>query len=235
VCGELLILGKSVIRHTQVSLPACFEYSLPPSERFLLWLIERVGEECKPRKGLRQEQLIAGRRADLFGDDATLRQEAQREAIRSLMLHGPRASRNQWWALEGFTSVDCYLETSDMVLLIEGKRTESVSLGTDWCATRNQIARNLEAARNAAQGRRYAVLLLGEQQTPVGREEIVAGLPHMTELESSFLSQHYLGCVTWQQVCKASCLTIDLNRELADVRMAEKWLRNRGYMAKLGE
>ena len=106
-------------------------------------------------------------------------------------------------AFEGETSIDCFLETPGMVLLIEGKRNEPISSSTDWFEKRNQIARNLEVAQSLARGRRYAVLLAAEHDTAVEVADIIAGLPHMTSSEQMFLAEHYLGCVTWQEIVRS--------------------------------
>jgi integrase len=36
----------------------------------------------------------------------------------------PKSWLSQWWVLEGQTHVDCYIETADICLFIEGKRTD---------------------------------------------------------------------------------------------------------------
>jgi hypothetical protein len=202
-------------------LPRCLEYRTPAPERLLLWLIEHAGRECMPRKGLSAAQREAGRRGDLFGVGGHLQRAASEEAVEQLVVNGSGRSKQQWWAFEGETSVDCFLETPSMVLLVEGKRTESISSSTDWFDKRNQIARNLEVAQSLARGRRYAVLLAAEQETAVGLSDIAAGLPHMNSSEQAFLAEHYLGCVTWKELCEAAKLQIDL-KVLSDVTSAER-------------
>jgi hypothetical protein len=59
--------------------------------------------------------------------------------------------------------VDCCLEADKIVLLIEGKRTESLSESTAWYSGRNQLHRTLEAARDLAAGREFGVLVIGEE------------------------------------------------------------------------
>src|SRR5208337_3514518 len=155
------------------------------------------------------------------------RSDARREAVQNLLLAGVNGSRNQWWAFEGPTSVDCFLETSDMLLLIEGKRTDTVATYTDWCSVRHQIARNLEAAQSLANGKRYGVIVAAEKHIDVSSEEIKRGLPHMNQSERAFLAGHYLGCITWKQICQEGGLSLDPERDLPDVHTAELWLRKR--------
>ena len=70
----------------------------------------------------------------------------QEEALRELERHGPEKSERKWWAFEGFTSVDCLLETDKIVIGIEGKRTETgQSKSVSWYKNRDQLIRNIEA------------------------------------------------------------------------------------------
>ncbi len=84
----------------------------------------------------RREALIG-----LKGDSA--RKAAQASALRALDRNGPKKSARQGWSFEGFTEVDCFLETDKLVLLIEGKRTENLAESTAWYSGRNQLHRNL--------------------------------------------------------------------------------------------
>ena len=94
-----------------------------------------------------------------------------------------------------------------MVLLIEGKRTESLAESTAWYPGRNQLHRNLEAARDLAKGREYGVIVIGEEQVAdrdLGDPSV--GLPHLTDDERRDLMAHFLGCLTWRMVCDATGL-----------------------------
>jgi hypothetical protein len=125
--------------------------------------------------------------------------------LRALDRNGPERSARQWWAFEGSTEVDCCLETDKIVLVIEGKRTEHLSESTAWYSGRNQLHRNLEAARDLAAGREFGVFVIGEGEIPetaLGKPE--AGLPHLSAADRAELMTHYLGCLTWRQVCDAT-------------------------------
>ena len=131
--------------------------------------------------------------------------QAQASALRSLDRNGPEKSAQQWWAFEGFTEVDCCLQTDRLVLLIEGKRTESLSESTEWYSGRNQLCRNLEAARDLAAGREFGVLVIGEEKIPATvLDSLEAGLPHLSSAERAELMCHYLGTLTWSQVCEVT-------------------------------
>ena len=189
-----------------IELERCFEFSVAPGRSFLRWLLENPDRMTWPvSKGRRVSYgaTTQARREALFGlKGDSVRKEAQAASLRALDRDGAAKSAPRWWAFEGFTEVDCCLETDKLVLLIEGKRTESLSGSTAWYAGRNQLHRNLEAARDLAAGREFGVFVIGEEEIPeatLGSSE--AGLPHLNTTERAELMSHYLGALTWSQVC----------------------------------
>ena len=68
------------------------------------------------------------------------------EALQEIDAKQGKGSAQAWWAFEGFTHVDASFETDACLLLIEGKRTETVSSSTRWFKSRNQLWRNVEVA-----------------------------------------------------------------------------------------
>jgi hypothetical protein len=195
-----------------VRLPRCLEYDAPAPERFLRWLIQHP--EGVDRSKLSSEAPDSpsethSNRSKLWARD----EEAIESALSHLALVGSRDARGKgaWWAFEGPTSVDCFLETLDFVLTIEGKRTEPLSEGTEWVKLRNQLARNLEVAQGMASGRRYGVLLIVENEKDFVvadhralSDRLKPDLPHYDDAERDFLARHFLGRVTWQGVCEAT-------------------------------
>ncbi len=182
-----------------------FEVDIPPSSAFLRWLIENPSRLTWPMVG--RSALTYGaetqrwRKALVEGDGA-----ARRQALNELEAVGVKESRRRWWAFEGFTSVDCYLETASLVLLVEGKRTEPISAATSWYPERNQIVRNLEVARALAGGRKnYAVLLCSETPTTLPEGCWQASLPHLSAAERTELQEHYIGCACWPDIAEALC------------------------------
>jgi hypothetical protein len=192
-----------------IELERCFEFSVAPGDLFLRWLLEHPDRLSWPvsdgRRVTYSSTTQANREALVGLKGGAAKSDAQTSALRALERNGAEKSSGQWWAFEGFTEVDCCLETDRIVLVIEGKRTENLSESTAWYPGRNQLHRNLEAARDLAAGRKFGVLVISEQEISepaLGNSE--AGLPHLTTDERAELMTHYLGCLTWRQVCGAT-------------------------------
>jgi hypothetical protein len=123
-------------------------------------------------------------------------------------------SQRKWWAFEGFTSVDCILETENYLLLIEGKRTERISNSTDWFPKRNQVVRNVEVARYLANGKNFGVMVCAETLVELAEEVWAESLPHLLDSDRAELKLHYLGCVTWSAIVNRLCDGIALPRDV---------------------
>jgi hypothetical protein len=111
---------------------------------------------------------------------------------------GPAGSRRLWWAFEGFTEVDCWLETDRLLVFVEGKRTELLSSSTDWFPQRNQLVRNLEVVGELAAGRAAGVLLVTEEPiAELTEANVSASAPHLDQAGHDELYARYLGQTTW--------------------------------------
>ncbi len=189
-------------------LPGCFERTLPPPGALLKWCLDNPDRLARPlRRGEHEVKPLGPKhRAALLGPAGPARDAAQRLGLAELSRLGPEGSRRAWWAFEGFTSVDCALETPELLLLIEGKRFEPVSSAGSWIPDRNQISRNLEVASDyAAQtGKQFAVLLIGPDNCQAPEDEtLTKGWPHPDVPAQNRLLDHFLGAVSWRQVCSA--------------------------------
>ena len=140
---ELRVIRAHSIHHSSHLAPkgarACFEYPVPPSISFLRWLLSNPDQLHWPKGRAGQfgaetaewrRRLIDGTREDQAG--------AMEEGLGELDTHGVEGSRRKPWAFEGWTSVDCCLETERLVVFVEGKRTEQISQSTAWFPRRNQ-------------------------------------------------------------------------------------------------
>ena len=180
-----------------IELECCFERPVPPPTAFLRWLLENSDQMTwrEHKCGENTRKL----RRDLLGMNGVAAQRIAREvALEALERVGAKRSRREWWAFEGFTEVDCCLETDDFVLFVEGKRTEDVSGEVSWWPTRNQVIRNLDCANDYANGQEYYVMVMCDQaaERPNARM-LEQSLPHRTPQERREFERRYLGHVTW--------------------------------------
>jgi hypothetical protein len=145
-------------------------------------------------------------RGKLFSGDKRLVSEAQDEGLRQLGKRLAQRGRNKWWAFEGFSHIDCCLITSQCVLFVEGKRTESVSPSTLWFQQRSQLWRNVEAAKEFASDKQFAVILAVEREadgtTALAKaaSSLEGSYPHLNSGQRAELSRHLIGFVTWPEV-----------------------------------
>ena len=195
-----LLSNSGPIREIVFETETQSEKALAPPYAFLRWLISNPGRMTWP-KG-KAGEFSAGTkswRIDLMGlapEDTRARQLAASErAFYELEHCGSGGSSKKWWAFEGFTKVDCFIATDRLKVYVEGKRTELLSPSTAWFPQRNQLVRNVEAAREDAGTVPFVCLVLRESPTNVPARDIDAGLPHMSPGEISKLMQHYVGDV----------------------------------------
>lgn len=189
------------------------EYALPAPPALLEYLVQNITLDQVNASGDATD--VLARRTALAQRDRVAIAEAVGE-IRA----GKRGKR--WFILEGDSRPDALLETSDLVLVIEGKRTEgSCTSQTKWMGTRSQLIRHLDAASDAFPGKRVLGLLVVEgdeskaaattpsvfwNQQSVAQYEteiLNASLPHRTTAQRKAIASGILGVTTWQAICAA--------------------------------
>ena len=195
----------------KIKLETCFEYPLAPPKAFLKWLIEnpdRMTWPCdKNGRELQFSPITQKWRECLLMRAGTKEHiKAKETALAELMRYGVHRSRRKWWAFEGFTEADCYLETYHLILVIEGKRKEKTSKDISWYPERNQLIRNLEVVSEQAKAKRkeYAVMVCAEtEDIGINNLEVEAekGMPHLNPSEQCAITDRYLGCVLWKDLC----------------------------------
>jgi hypothetical protein len=190
------------------------ELCLNPPLRFLKWLVEHPHELNWPRYKIKDKHTLDMRERLMLRGSYEATPEVRSEVIESAKAEiegaiaatmiGRSAWLHAWWVLEGRTHVDCYIETANLRLFIEGKRTEKLSPNTSWYRKRNQLLRNLEAASVQSSGQPFAQLLITEDPFVEFASETVDGsLPHLSTEERRELLSHYAGAVTWRNLCSA--------------------------------
>jgi hypothetical protein len=211
-----------------IKLEACFEYPLAPPKRFLKWLIEhpeRMTWPCDKNGQELQFSSITQKWREYLLRRADTKEcgKAKEIALAELMRFGVHRSRRKWWAFEGFTEADCYLETDCLILVIEGKRKEKTSKDISWHPERNQLIRNLEVVSEQAKAKRkeYGVMVCAEAED-IGINNLEAdaekGMPHLNPSERRAITNHFLGCVLWKDLCAATGIEFnDLPNLVEDV------------------
>ena len=182
------------------------EKAIGPPEAFCRWLLQNPDRMVWPRGTAGKFSPDTNRwRRDLMGlaENGPIGKQKQAIAagLEQLALKGVKGSSMKWWAFEGRTKVDCYIETERLRLYVEGKRTEALSSATAWYPARNQFVRNLEAAREHAGDVPFACIMMSESPICVNQAQLDAGLPHLAPHERVGLLRRYLGNVTWGRAC----------------------------------
>jgi hypothetical protein len=110
-----------------------------------------------------------------------------------------------------------YIATPDLIVVIEGKRTESgPTTSTMWMSPRLQMLRHMDSALEAAGGRTvlglFAVEGAADGSVPtdwqqhakdtISPEALASSLPHRTEADCETIARGFLGVTTWQAICR---------------------------------
>jgi hypothetical protein len=174
------------------------EREVEPSNERLAWMLQNA-ERLAPADGRRWRELGArvGNQVAVHGAIAALRDGRRSAAPASL-------------CLEGSTHADCLIECERAFVWIEGKRFDWLSPSTTWDVTRDQLARNVEAAWSLANevDKDFCVIICYEsslkhhegllidgyrQQTWAG------GWPHLApNIRSHFAKR--IGTLRWGQI-----------------------------------
>ena len=92
------------------------------------------------------------------------------------------------------------------MLFVEGKRTESVSPSTLWFEQRSQLWRNVEAAKEFAGDKQFAVILAVEREADgttalaSAASSLDGSYPHLDAEQRTELARHLIGFVTWSEI-----------------------------------
>lgn len=189
------------------------EKRLAPPRSLLTWLVQNplpaLAEESDVSESTRRN-----RRALLEGDLETIEKALHFLARKDVPNRG-------WYVLEGITQPDVYLETLELAVAIEAKRTElGPTTHTRWMPVRHQMLRHLDAAWEVVRPKRlfgfFIVEGMGDASAvevtehwlqamadTVSEDAVVGSLPHRSSEEREQIVKCFLGATTWQAVCKA--------------------------------
>ncbi|MDO8835846.1 MAG: hypothetical protein Q7V01_09625 [Vicinamibacterales bacterium] len=180
-----------------------YDRPLAPPVAFLQWLIEHPGAMTvgDPSTFGAKSDDARGWRTKLFSTDADQVAAAQAEALSQLGKRLAQRGRNKWWAFEGFARVDCCLVTDACVLVVDGKCLDG-SPSTVWFPRRTRVWRLVEAVRELAGERQFAVILAvdddaaGAAALAGAQVSLGDSFPHLDAGARTDLSRHLLGFVT---------------------------------------
>jgi hypothetical protein len=201
------LLPAETPRDPAARVGTVYDRPLAPPAAFLQWLIEhpgamRVGDPST--YGAKSDE-ARGWRRKLFSDDTQLVAAAQAEGLNQLGKRLAQRGRNKWWAFEGFARVDCCLITEACALVVDGKCLDG-SPSTVWFPLRSRVWRHVEAAKELAGSRQYAVILAVEDEAAgaaalaAAQTSLDGSLPHLDPAQRIDLSRHLLGFVTGHDV-----------------------------------
>lgn len=178
------------------------ERPLRPPVSLLSWLIRHPESwvSC-PGQTERERQALKA------GDPATVERALD-------FLRSSDADRG-WFIFEGRTFPDAIIETTDALVVIEGKRTErGPTTHTTWLGGRHQIWRHIDAAWEMRGRKKVFGIFIVEgddhcvpqvwqeaARETVSEAVLASSLPHRPSSEVRCLRQCFLGVTTWGAVC----------------------------------
>ena len=181
-----------------ISLSVDPEREVLPSPQRLAWMI-RNAHRLAPQDG-RLWKEYQRRVIDNPGRD---------EALRRLDAGDPKGLSKEL-ILEGSTHADCLIECTNAFVWIEGKRNDWLSPCIKWDVTRDQLARNVEAAwlLGGQAKKDFWLLICHEHELKHHEQELIdgyragtwkAGFPHLPP-DTRSLFRKKIGTVKWQTI-----------------------------------
>jgi hypothetical protein len=194
------------------------EQKLAPPVSLLSWLI-RHPQELALCGASDNEPMQVPRRELLEGSKSRI------EEALSLLRDNPHRAR--WHIFEGPTRPDVFIETGDLIVVIEGKRTEpEPTTHTTWMPGRHQMIRHLDGAWEI-RGKKQVIgffIVNGDDEgdevpakwrefakNTISPQALASSLPHRGPSEQNEIASCFAGVTTWSRVCRefgieASCL-----------------------------
>ena len=197
------------------------EKKLEPPVSLLSWLIRHP--RMPAGDNLSADSDKARKRRELIeGSTATVR-----EALNLLR----NAKKEDWHIFERKSQPDVFIETPDILIVIEGKRTESeTTKNTKWMPGRHQMLRHIDCAWEI-RGRKQVIgffIVEGEGKSPdiplswldqvrltMSPEAIRSSLPHRGPEEQAAIAGCFAGATTWQRVCASFGIVWEKLKDLA--------------------
>ena len=176
------------------------EVALPPSASLLKWMVDNYGRSNRLNamcsKGVSLKTVLL--REKMFEHDPITVRMAY-DLINS-------GHRKGWFALEGYTRPDVYIETNRFILLVEGKRTETNLTDHTTCFKngRDQLIRHMDAVLDIALDRSIFGIVIYEEgatyELDLSDSKLIDSLPHRDASERKRIKSGWLTPITWQEL-----------------------------------
>lgn len=127
-------------------------------------------------------------------------------------------TKKEWFVLEGMSQPDLYYESDNIILVVEGKRTEPTATEkTTWMPGRHQMLRHIDCAWEIRRQRKVLGMLIVEGSDTDGTvppcwqdysdqltrsDAVASSLPHRGSDEQRLIADCFAGVTTWQRVCR---------------------------------
>ena len=204
--------SMSISPNSSSPLVACgwgnAERKLVPPVSLLSWLIRHPR---KPTSGeLSKDSDKAKKRQEWIDGSGNRIQEG-------LLLLRSNPTQEDWHIFEGETQPDVFMETVDIIVVIEGKRTErKPTTKTKWMDGRNQMLRHIDCAWEIrgkkkvfgffiVEGKDNALDIPSEwiafAKETISETAVASSLPHRGPIEQKEIAAAFIGVTTWQTVC----------------------------------
>lgn len=184
------------------------EVQLAPPVALLSWLIRNPRNPIS--SSISSDPAVANKRREWIAGS----EDRIGEGLR-LLQNNPTGET--WHIFEGETHPDVFIETNDLVVVIEGKRTERhPTTTTKWMPGRHQMLRHLDCAWEARGRKALLGFFIVEGcglsiDTPpewlafakdtVNPQTVASSLPHRGPQEQDAIASCFIGVVTWQRLC----------------------------------
>lgn len=185
------------------------EKMLDPPASLLSWIIRNPR---KPVSGkISSDPVKEKKRLEwMNGSESTI--------LEALALLRNNPNGEDWFIFEGKTQPDVFIKTPDLILVIEGKRTErKPTTSTKWMAGRHQMIRHIDCAWEIKGRRQVIGFFIVEGDGPQGDmppawldyarntvtpASIDSSLPHRGPEERRSIASCFAGITTWQRICR---------------------------------
>lgn len=178
------------------------EIGIPPSLSILKWCIDNLDKLSIPMDyGVSKSSPSYPKRKELFANNQNIIEEAKRLLCQS------RLPQKAWYIFEGYTHPDVFIETGDLILIGEAKRTEEkLTSATSWLKQRDQLIRHIDSVIDTNKKVLSFILLDPSQKEKYGLNNyenlsfFERSLFHRDKKTIKKCMDSYIGFCTWDEI-----------------------------------